>query len=436
LFLEVSMSDRRRDRDDRPGTRGQGGHSKEATYKYKSCLQNTIADVLRSRAQWKETESDTDFDFIWADKVWIQESFDHMHLDDGVRVNHFRNFFELTRKDLMVKNLKRTRKALEREGQTAEAAKYDFFPPTHVLPMDYQIFVEEFKKYPAKTMWIAKPIGSAQGKGIFLFNHLKDVAMWKKDLRYNQGAKEPPPPAVDAYVVSKYVDNPFLVGGKKFDLRLYVLVTSYSPLTVWMHRDGFARFSKWRYTMNTADLANNFVHLTNVAIQKTAPGYDKEAGCKWQLRSLKLYITSNYGREVANELLYSIQMMIIRTLMAVQKVMINDKHCFELYGYDVLIDDQLKPWLLEVNASPSLTADTPSDYEMKEMMLSDLLDVIDIEGRRTGNEEQMGGFDLIYSGGVARADKTGSTNLGCYVNRSKLKRQQAKLKPGGATGKK
>mmetsp|Transcript_2707 Transcript_2707/g.7060 ORF Transcript_2707/g.7060 Transcript_2707/m.7060 type:complete len:335 (-) Transcript_2707:339-1343(-) len=297
----------------------------------------------------------------------MRENYDHTHFEEGQRINHFRNHYELTRKDLMVKNLKRARKQLEREDRHAEAAKWDFYPATHVLPMDYQIFVEEFKRSPGQT-WIAKPIGAAQGRGIFLFNKLSEVSQWKKDVRWTDERfkqKKEDQPQQEAYVVSKYVANPYLVGGKKFDLRLYVLVTSYSPLTVWMCRQGFARFSKWRYVFNKGDLSNSYVHLTNVAVQKTAPGYDKEAGCKWELRPLKMYLVSRHGQYAVNECFYNIQMLIIRSLQSVQKIMINDKHCFELYGYDVLLDDHLKPWLIEVNASPSLTADTPGDHDLK-----------------------------------------------------------------------
>jgi hypothetical protein len=59
--------------------------------------------------------------------------------------------------------------------------------------------------------------------------------------------------------------------------------------------------------------------------------------------------------------------------------MIHDKHCFELYGYDLIIDSELRPWLLEVNASPSLSANTNEDYAMKTEMLHGMLDIIDME---------------------------------------------------------
>lgn len=106
-------------------------------------------------------------------------------------------------------------------------------------------------------------------------------------------------------------------------------------------------------------------------------------------------------------------------MQSVQKVMMNDKRCFELYGYDILLDQNLKPWLLEVNASPSMTHNIPYDQEVKIGLLDDTLTIIDTEKILTGQEEQIGGFDLIYKGNPINLPKnsTYSSLLGCYNNR-------------------
>ena len=97
----------------------------------------------------------------------------------------------------------------------------------------------------------------------------------------------------------------------------------------------------------------------------------------------------------------------IKSLQSVQKIMINDKHCFELYGYDILLDSNLKPWLIETNASPSLTASNQEDNDLKNRLLDDMLNVIDMEGRLTGKEKRIGGFDLIYNDGPVYYDEAG-----------------------------
>ncbi|CAN0150495.1 unnamed protein product, partial [Ectocarpus sp. 13 AM-2016] len=131
---------------------------------------------------------------------------------------------------------------------------------------------------------------AAPNRGIFLFNKLSQISEWKKDHRWKSDQ-----PQAEAYIAQRYVENPYLIGGKKFDLRLYVLVTSFNPLTVWLYNGGFARFSGTRYCTDRAALANPYVHLTNVAIQKKSEDYDKEVGCKWDLHSLKVMIAGSFG---------------------------------------------------------------------------------------------------------------------------------------------
>eukprot|EP00026_Physarum_polycephalum_P009361 Phypoly_transcript_09482.p1 GENE.Phypoly_transcript_09482~~Phypoly_transcript_09482.p1 ORF type:complete len:397 (+),score=44.91 Phypoly_transcript_09482:157-1347(+) len=379
------------------------------TIKFRTSLRNTILDVLLERG-WKETDSDTDWDFNWADKEWIREVYDAVHFKDHQRLNHYRNFYEIARKDLLIKNLKRTRKALEREDKVEEALKYDFFPATFNLPSEYSLFLEEFKKAPG-AFWIMKPIAKSQGKGIFLFNKLSQISEWKKWKTDSNGQSQQNNSQAEAYIVQRYIENPYLVGGKKFDMRIYCLVLSYNPLTVYLYRSGFGRFSHHRFSISSKDMSNNFIHLTNVAVQKTSDSYNASTGCKWELRNLRLFLMSRHGVEATEKAFLDIQNIMLLALQSVQKVMIQDKHCFEMYGYDILIDDELKPWILEVNSSPSLSAENPADYQLKNCLLHDLLDIIDVEKKNEGGlGEQMGGFDLIYANGKAK----NVSYLGCF----------------------
>lgn len=232
-----------------------------------------------------------------------------MHLESWQRLNHYRNGRELCRKDLMAKNMKRRRRALEKEGKNEEAAAYDFIPTTFVLPREYSMFVEEFKK--VGGVWIMKPIGSAQGKGIFLFTRLSEISEWKTDYKgYRPGPTAPKGgddgKEIEAYVVQKYLQYPLLIGGKKFDMRLYALVTNFSPLKVYQYRRGFARFTNSRYSSDVQDIYNGFVHLTNVAIQKTAENYDERTGGKMELQALKMYLMSKYGVERVDALFWEV----------------------------------------------------------------------------------------------------------------------------------
>ena len=93
------------------------------------------------------------------------------------------------------------------------------------------------------------------------------------------------------------------------------------------------------------------------------------------------------------------------SLKSVQSVIINDKHCFELYGFDVLLDDNCKPWLIEINASPSLSTTTKRDRELKMDVLKSIYEIVVPEdwgedsgkcGSNTNTQSRVGGFSILY----------------------------------------
>lgn len=100
----------------------------------------------------------------------------------------------------MSKNIKKFKKQLERDQKLDELATFNFIPTTYMLPSEFSIFCEEFKKVnqisEQKMLWIMKPIGKSQGQGIFLFKNIKDISSWKN--QYGQTLENQ---KVEPYVV-------------------------------------------------------------------------------------------------------------------------------------------------------------------------------------------------------------------------------------------
>lgn len=131
-----------------------------------------------------------------------------------------------------------------------------------------------------------------------------------------------------------------------------------------------------------------YAHLTNFSVNKHAPNYKMADGktsqqaSKWSLKALQeafKQLGINYGEVFGN-----IKDLIIKTILSVESVIGNtmnraSKHrhlCFEMYGFDVILDNNLKPWLLEVNVLPSLASSAPLDKVIKTSLLSDIFNTI------------------------------------------------------------
>lgn len=230
-------------------------------------------------------------------------------------------------------------------------------------------FNELKKEAPYKNLWICKPNSSCQGKGIYITDTLHDVDR------------------VDKCVISRYIHNPLLINSHKFDLRIYVLITSFEPLKIYVYQEGLTRFASEPYSSGTK--FNKFSHLTNYSINKKNANFVQnqdlehdDFGFKWSLSALCGHL-EQIGIDM--DLLWSkIYDLIIKSIIAaedkiqagINKFCNHKTNCFEVLGFDVLIDSELKPWLLEANLSPSLSSDSPLDFKIKSNLITDAFNIV------------------------------------------------------------
>ncbi|GFH51855.1 hypothetical protein CTEN210_08330 [Chaetoceros tenuissimus] len=342
----------------------------------RSEVSSIISDVCNDEIdhEWKEVKAGSEqgncWNLMWT---WKTPKLNIEHLLTFQRVSRFQSAKCLTRKDLLKKRLEIVATKIPPRYRN----EWNIMPLTFALPKEFTSFLSAFSSNGRKSgidkqehpnFWIMKPVGMSRGRGISIINDIAQV-------KYSTPT-----------VIQRYLPNPLLFDGFKFDLRLYVLVTSFTPLEAFLYREGFARFGSRKYTNLTDDMSDLQMHLTNSSIQKnfsqdlkgTHPssdagvdGGDNKVRISWLWNRLK-----PLGVDV-EEIWEQIKKLCIKTLIATADEIPHQPNSFELFGFDIILDSSERPWLIEVNSCPALSRESELDFRVKEKLISDVLKVVD-----------------------------------------------------------
>ena len=278
-----------------------------------------------------------------------------------VKINKLPGTSALCRKDRLCTNYRWL------QDQFGEKV-FSFLPETYNIPEDWAVL--KLKMMEHRSAWITKPPASSCGNGIKLVTDPKQIPERKTNLS-----------------VQRYIANPFLINGLKFDLRLYVLVTSMDPIKIYLYQDGLVRFATKPYSANEEDFGDKFMHLTNYSVNKSNTYFEYNedpsefSGHKWSLKTLWKYLECEGFNHV--KVVEEIKIVVIKTILcghydiieALEKEVDSDYTCYKLLGVDILLDEDLKPWLLELNDFPSLEPPTLDRY-VNEPMIAEIFNIV------------------------------------------------------------
>ncbi|KAM9347778.1 tubulin monoglutamylase TTLL4 [Symphorus nematophorus] len=327
-------------------------------WKMSTVTPNVVKHTI-ARSHFKVTKKSHDWLGCWGHHM---KSPAFKALAEHQKLNHFPGTFQIGRKDRLWRNLSKMQVRFGKQ-------EFSFFPRTFILPQDIKLLRKAWEDSGSRQKWIIKPPASARGIGIQVIH------------KWSQMPRKRP------LLVQKYLHKPYLISGNKFDLRIYVYVTSYEPLRIYIFSDGLVRFASCKYSSSMKTLSNKFMHLTNYSVNKKNSEYQTNSddkacqGHKWALKALWQYLGS---RGVNTTLIWEkIKDIVIKTIIASEpyvnsllKMNVRTPYsCHELFGFDIMLDENLKPWILEVNISPSLHSNTALDVSIKGQMIRDLLNL-------------------------------------------------------------
>ena len=277
--------------------------------------------------------------------------------------DHFPFYKELTNKDSLFKLYKKMMQKFPFD--------YNYMRETYIIPDEKDFIKQSSLKYKINrnNLWMYKPNDKDKGRGVKILRNFKKIPN-------------------DKAIITKYISNPFLIEGKKFDIRLYVVITSFNPLRIYLNNEGIIRIASEKFSLSLTEIENPFIHLTNFAINEKNVKFninDKESFNSniWNFSMFKNYLSK---MNINFKTIYDrIKDIIIKSFLSfqhiyinkIEKLEINDKKVFQLFGFDIMLNDKLNPFLIEINGRiPNLVSKNKIDEEIKNELISDILNLI------------------------------------------------------------
>ena len=264
---------------------------------------------------------------------------------------------------------------------------YNYMLETYSYPDQKEEIEEKFKNYKLKNnndIWMVKPNLGSLGLQISLLTNYSQIKLKK-------------------YLITKYLHNPHLIKGYKYDLRFHALVSSIKPLKLYLYNEGLARLASEKYNFSISDPHNKYSFLTNLFINKKNKGkfvypkdlIDMEESNLWNLETFQRYCARNnisYDKIISEVGDIFIKMMLTvrnKIIKDIQKTNLDTSNFYHIIGFDIILDENLKPYLLETNRRCGIRNDNDAEKYYTYNMIADTLNILGLRPLNLNVANQM-----------------------------------------------
>jgi hypothetical protein len=232
------------------------------------------------------------------------------------------------------------------------------------------------------------------GNGITLHNGTEDF-----EWRFSACAKpRKSAPHTNKFIIQEYVKHPLLIHGKKFDMRVYMLIASSSPYFIFFHK-GYLRRAVYKYVASSTNRTN---FLTNTHIQSIEEKFDL-ADHIWGWARFQKYLADHNiagSHYVSTVLDSAIKRVMLFNFWSAKSELVRRKGTYHLFGLDFMIDDELRVHFIEANGFPGYT--WSKDFPTRTMVTTMTDMIIELHespaafvGMTRG--DTYGEFEMIYN---------------------------------------